>query len=185
MRFSREMLITILLALSLGIPSIAKGDSAVIGNWFITDVEAQSKFNRGAIWSGLFTSYDGQIRDASGFYKPQKTSFYTKAKIGRAIGNHFVWVNLYHDNGYEASLIDVEPLNAFGFGALYSRGRLSFILNVEGTIRIGGQTIERPCFDQFQRRFHCGTGYIWEDSRNFHLQHPFAKTGTLKLVYQF
>lgn len=185
MRFSREILATIVLALSLGIPSIVKGDSTVIGNWFITDVEAQSKFNRGAIWSGLFTSYDGHLRDASEFYKPKILSFYTKAKIGRTIGNHFVWVNLYHDNGYEASLIDVKPLNAFGFGALYSKERLSIILNVEGAIRIGGQTIERPCFDQFKRRFHCGTGYIWEDSINHHLQHPIAKTGALKLVYQF
>ena len=40
---------------------------------------------------------------------------------------------------------------------------LKFIFGFNNAFKIGGSIKEKPCYDKFDREFHCGTGQPWID----------------------
>ena len=60
--------------------------------------------------------------------------------------------------------MQTRPMAGLGIGAAIGLGAQTMLsLRAENIIRLGGQTSEQPCYDDFSRRFHCGTGMAWTD----------------------
>ena len=43
---------------------------------------------------------------------------------------------------------------------------LKFIFGFNNAFKIGGSIKEKPCYDKFDREFHCGTGQPWVDYKH-------------------
>ena len=74
---------------------------------------------------------------------------------------------IYLDNGYDSALLDVDPLYYFSLSAKYHLGenkKLKVVL--DPIIKFGGGVTESPCYDDFSRAFHCGTGMAWSDAQS-------------------
>ena len=78
-------------------------------------------------------------------------------------------VPLALDAGYDAELMQTRPMAGLGIGAAIDFGAQTVLsLRAENILRLGGQTSEQPCYDDFRRRFHCGTGMAWTDYQTSH-----------------
>jgi hypothetical protein len=42
---------------------------------------------------------------------------------------------------------------------------LTLGLHLHDALQAGGKVTERPCYDGFERQFHCGTGLPWTDAQ--------------------
>ena len=68
------------------------------------------------------------------------------------------------DNGYNSTLIDVDPLYYLSLSTKYHLGKIKNKVIVDPIIKYGGGVTESPCYDDFRRAFHCGTGLAWSDA---------------------
>ena len=178
------LVLLVVLSQAISKPTAAS-NTFVLGNVFITDTTLENKFVRGEIWSGMFSSYDGRARDASRFFKPKSEQFYLNTKLGLASAQGASWLNIYFDNGYVSDLLIVKPIVSLGFGSIFKQGNHAFSFNMNHILSFEGWTEERPCYDQFKRKFHCGTGLAWTESKSYHLNHDLKPTLQLKYSIKF
>lgn len=154
------VLIMVLLALPVG--AVRAGDIALI-SLHGTNEHAGSK-----VWSGKFRAPNGRDYNAGEFYKSRKPEFSATGIFmlnGQKRVSFLLPVSL--DAGYDAELYQAEPLASLGFGAAITLTRQSVLsLRVDNLFVAGGDVSEKPCYDGYRRRYHCGSGLAWTDFEN-------------------
>jgi hypothetical protein len=130
-------------------------------------VEANGNFDRVDVWSGKFIDLSGNLWDTSEYYFQENESFNASLFFNHKYKKLSITSKIFLDNGYNSSLIDVDPLYYMSLSAKYHLGenkKLKVVL--DPIIKFGGGVTESPCYDDFRRAFHCGTGMSWSDAQS-------------------
>ena len=133
----------------------------------LVKVEANGNFERLEVWSGKFTDLSGNLWDVSKYYSQENESFNASLFFNHNFNKFSLTSKIYLDNGYDSALLDVDPLYYFSLSAKYHLGenkKLKVVL--DPIIKFGGGVTESPCYDNFRRAFHCGTGIAWSDAQS-------------------
>lgn len=154
----RLLFLTISLALLHTAPSRA-GDVRLI------HLEAANTHLASQVWRGVFRGLNGEDYNTRAFYKSQKPEF---SASGIFLLNPKQRVSLLLpvalDAGYQATLYQAQPMFGLGIGAAISLSKYSVLsLKADNLLVAGGRVSERPCYDGYRRRFHCGSGQSWTD----------------------
>ena len=131
----------------------------------LVKVEANGNFERVDVWSGKFIDLSGNLWDTSEHYSQENESFNASLFFNHKFNKLSLASKIYLDNGYNSALIDVDPLYYISLSAKYKLGenkKLKVIL--DPIMKFGGGVTESPCYDDFRRAFHCGTGMAWSDA---------------------
>ena len=117
------------------------------------------------VWHGHFTALNGAFFNTAHFYRNRDLALSASAIWAKPMNEHVsLLLPLALDAGYDAELMQTRPMAGLGIGAAIGLGAQTMLsLRAENIIRLGGQTSEQPCYDDFSRRFHCGTGMAWTD----------------------
>lgn len=128
-------------------------------------IEPQHAASR--VWHGHFTAMNGKFFNTAHFYRNRNVALSASAIWAKPMSEHVsLLLPLALDAGYDAELMQTRPMAGLGIGAAIGFGPQTMLsLRAENIIRLGGQTSEQPCYDDFRRRFHCGTGMAWTDYR--------------------
>lgn len=139
-------------------------------------------------WTGHFTALNGKQYQLSQFYKNRR-NLAINLKAGIEIfrnANLKISLPVHFDNGYKADLYEAERFLGFGVSVYYApRKNLFLSFNMVDIVQFGGQTKERPCYDDFRREFHCGTGYAWTDMKHNLDQHHVQTNIQARVLYLF
>lgn len=116
-------------------------------------------------WEGRFTGLNGKAYNATRFYDNEAPEFSATAMWARPMSERVsLLVPLSFDAGYDADLLRTTPLAGLGIGAAIALDADTMMsVRFDNVLTVGGRSEERPCYDAFQRRFHCGTGMAWTD----------------------
>lgn len=117
------------------------------------------------IWRGRFTALNGAFFNTAHFYRNRDVALSANAIWAKPMTERVsLLLPLALDAGYDAALMQTRPMAGLGIGAAIGLGAQTMLsVRAENLIRLGGQTSEQPCYDDFRRRFHCGTGMAWTD----------------------
>ena len=133
----------------------------------LVKVEANGNFERVDVWSGKFIDLSGNLWDTSEYYSQANESFNASLFFNHNFNKFSLTSKIYLDNGYDSVLLDIDPLYYFSLSAKYHLGenkKLKVVL--DPIIKFGGGVTESPCYDDFRRAFHCGTGIAWSDAQS-------------------
>ena len=133
----------------------------------LVKIEANGNFERLEVWSGKFTDLSGNLWDVSNYYSQENESFNASLFFNHSFNKFSLTSKIYLDNGYDSALLDIDPLYYFSLSAKYHLGenkKLKVVL--DPMIKFGGGVTESPCYDDFRRAFHCGTGMSWSDAQS-------------------
>lgn len=133
----------------------------------LVKVEANENFERLEVWSGKFIDLSGNLWDVSKYYAQTNESLNASLFFNHNFNKLSLTSKIYLDNGYNSALLDIDPLYYFSLSAKYHLGenkKLKVIL--DPIIKFGGGVTESPCYDDFRRAFHCGTGMAWSDAQS-------------------
>ena len=119
-------------------------------------------------WSGVFKDYTGKEWDVQEFYQNDQTSFAIKPEFLLIYNsNNFTEFSVYADNGYKSDLFRVQPKIHIDQTTYFKITKNSF-LGINTYLELFGGVDESPCYDDFRREYHCGTGLAWSDSYSYH-----------------
>ena len=119
-------------------------------------------------WSGVFKDYTGKEWNVQEFYKNDQLSFAIKPKFLLIYNsNNFTELSIYGDNGYKSDLFRVKPKINIDQTTYFKITKNSF-LGINTYLEFFGGIDESPCYDDFRREYHCGTGLAWSDSYPYH-----------------
>ncbi len=119
-------------------------------------------------WSGVFKDYTGKEWNLEEFYKNDQLSFTIKPEFLLTYNsNNFTEFSVYADNGFKSDLFIVQPKIIFDQTSYFKITENSF-LGINTIFDLFGGVIESPCYDDFRREYHCGTGLAWSDSYPYH-----------------
>ena len=134
-------------------------------NMSLTKLTFAPQHGASRVWQGHFTALNGQFFNTEHLYRNRDVSLSASAIWSKPMGQRVsLMLPVALDAGYDAALMQTRPMAGLGIGATIGLGVQTMLsLRAENLIRIGGQTSEQPCYDDFRRRFHCGTGMAWTD----------------------
>lgn len=143
-------------------PSISPAAAADVQ---LVSLTAVSQHAASKVWSGRFRGVNGRDYNASAFYKSTKPQLSATGLLMINPQDRFSWLlPISIDAGYHADLYQADPLASIGFGTAVSLDAHSVLtLRVDNLLVSGGKISERPCFDSYRRRYHCGSGLAWTD----------------------
>ena len=119
-------------------------------------------------WSGGFKDYNGKEWNVKEFYKNDQISFAIKPEFLLIHNpNNFTEFSVYADNGYQSDLFTVQSKINIEQTTYFKITKNSY-LGINTYFEFFGGVKEKPCFDDFRREYHCGTGLAWSDSFPFH-----------------
>jgi hypothetical protein len=192
---------TILLASSLGqvaaneVPAKVAENNEIISNISLLGLSASSTYSRTSVWSGIFTDFAGKAWNVSKFYKNKMIPLTAELTVGQSIERvdfvskeplllFFVLHKLNFDLGYSSDLYTAQPYISWSPQVVYSQNKsITISIGVQHLLSIGGGVSERPCFDDFDREFHCGTGLPWITYEN--KSKDFSPTRSLFVSVQY
>ena len=138
--------------------------------WKLLSFQAGNQHSASMVWRGKFKGLNGQLYDASDFYQSSHSSFSARAILSKTVNlpgvpHPISWLlPISVDAGYEAKLYQAAPFVSFGLGAAAKLAPQTVLsLRMDNAFRMGGDINEQPCYDGFQRQYHCGTGFAWSD----------------------
>ena len=145
---------------------LASSAAALSDNgWKLEKLDGAAFYSQSDVWHGRFVALNGKAFDASEFYKPTYQGFFLDGILTYGLGGHGVLaVPFLFDAGYRSALFVAEPLLSLGFGYTRSLENFGFYIGSRHALKIGGAIEEKPCIDDFNREFHCGTGMAWVDA---------------------
>lgn len=153
---------------------------------FLTKLDGGEGLRYLDVWSGRFNDYSGKPWDVSAYYKPLNSVFYISGTLTIVSQNWAISPTFYADSGYRSLLLNAEPMFNLGIA-------LSFNLTNKTTMTFSDNAIysqygtvsEKPCYDSFDRSYHCGTGLSWPDSLPYQLSRKRSHLYKLKLTTRF
>ena len=164
-------------------PSYSKASELEV---FLTQLDGGEGLRYLDVWSGRFDDYSGTSWDVSSYYKPMNTVFYISGSFTVLSKKWALSPTFYADSGYRSSLLNAEPMLNLGMTLsfnLTSRTAISFSDNA--VYSHFGEVSEKPCYDSFDRSYHCGTGLSWLDSFPYHRSRRYPHISKLTLVSRF
>ena len=132
-------------------------------NIIFADTKGSSNYLQTHVWGGNFTAPNGEKFHLGNYYKSQNTEINLKTNILYKINSNLLIFPVNFDNGYKSNLLEVKPIYSMGFLISKELENLKFIFGFNNAFKIGGSIKEKPCYDKFDREFHCGTGQPWID----------------------
>ena len=171
----------------LSAPTAKADDFAQIAVQRITYIQAESNHLIAPVWSGFFTAYNGTHYDVTSFYESTRVHFNFKTALNIYNTPRLrLDVPMHFDNGYKATLQQTSRYMGLGIAAYGQlRRNLSASLHVFDLLQHGGKTREQPCYDDFSRAFHCGTGHAWTDVADVVNQRYIKPSVQMNLFYSF
>lgn len=161
MKNRREMLTSRLLT---GAMISAVSMSACADKWDLVGVTGESTYSQSSVWIGRPTGLNGKQYDFSSFYKAENLRFHFQGTATYQISDNFLLTLPFKfDAGYKSQLYDASPQINLGLGAIYGDNNLVVNFGLSNILSFGGKVTERPCYDSFDRAFHCGTALPWID----------------------
>tara|TARA_B110000858_G_scaffold145619_1_gene165455 strand:- start:94 stop:624 length:531 start_codon:yes stop_codon:yes gene_type:complete len=152
----------------------------------IIKVELNNDYNRTTVWTGNFIDYSGHQWDVSNYYDNKIESFHAGIFLSHEINGIDFTSKLYLDNGYDSTLYNVKPLAYISIAADYQYSEnKSFKLMLDPIIQYGGSVSESPCFDDFRRAYHCGTGLNWTDAISGNHLRTYDLESFIKIKFKF
>ena len=142
--------------------NISKAETRLIS------LEANNVYTGVKPWSGHFTDYAGREWNVSHFYQNKKTPLYIKPKFLTIHNDRtFTEFSLFFDNGYKSDLFESKERLILDQTTHFKTSQNTFI-GFMTSMEFSDGIVERPCYDDFRRQYHCGTGLAWSDSHNYH-----------------
>lgn len=132
-------------------------------NIIFADTEGSSNYSQTHVWDGNFIAPNGKKFHLGNYYKSQNTEINLKTNILYKINSNLLIFPVNFDNGYKSNLLVVKPIYSMGFLISKELENFKFIFGFNNAFKIGGSIKEKPCYDKFDREFHCGTGQPWID----------------------
>ena len=132
-------------------------------NIIFADTKGSSNYLQTHIWDGNFTAPNGDKFHLGNYYKSQNTEINLKTNILYKMNSNLLIFPVNFDNGYKSNLLEVKPIYSMGFLISKELENLKLIFGFNNAFKIGGSIKEKPCYDKFDREFHCGTGQPWSD----------------------
>ena len=167
----RRFLLILGLAASC-LPSLSAAFEISARDFRLLGISGDSDFRKLRVWSGRFTDFSGKSWDTANLYQSDRPHFNVTATVLHRLSDRFyVAHGIRLDNGYRSSLFEMTPEVNYNptFAYVHSKAT-TFSLKLFGFLRYGGDVKEKPCVDDFDREFHCGTGLPWSDSHGVHLK---------------
>lgn len=125
---------------------------------------AKSEHRHSVAWSGVFKSLDGNVHDASRYFKSKRIEGYVEGTFEYTLTNQLSIVLPFEvDLGYHSVLYKAEPSLALGLGFAVAGETWAITTSIDRAFSFGGNIVETPCVDSLEREFHCGTGIPWSD----------------------
>ena len=159
-------LFALMLSVALGLAlALVPATQAQAEDITLVSLKAQSEHLGSKVWSGKFRGLNGRDYNASEFYQSENPEFSATALLMLQPQQAVSWLlPISVDAGYQSKLYAAAPLASIGFGAAISLNRLSVLtVRADNLLVAGGAVSERPCYDGYRRRYHCGTGLAWTD----------------------
>jgi hypothetical protein len=153
---------------------------------FLTQLDGGDGLRYLDVWSGRFDDYSGKSWDVASLYKPMNTVFYIRGSFTVLSEKWALSPTFYADSGYRSPLLNAEPMLNVGITLAFnltSRTTISFSDNA--VYSRFGEVSEMPCYDTFDRSYHCGTGLSWLDSFPYHRSRVYPQMSKLTLVSRF
>ena len=152
-------------------------------------------FRRG-VWTGRFMDFAGKQWDVSHYYKAKYQIIRGNVIFGQAIDQKqeskksktviFFLHRIDFDTGFKSALYQAQPFISWSpTGIVSLNERLSLVVGLHNLFSLGGHTRESPCFDDFRREFHCGTGIPWSDYPNKKTRYSPSKELQISVRYVF
>lgn len=130
----------------------------------IVNVNAASQHISSTPWSGKFKTLDGAQYNVSHYYEPENFLFSGDATLSVALSDSLeLLIPLSLDAGYRSSLFQTKPFFSAGLGLVLLLDSSALVFTATNIGQVGGETSERPCVDELDRKFHCGLGIPWSD----------------------
>ena len=147
---------------------VASFKMAQAGDISLVSLHGASQHNGSKVWSGKFRAPNGLDYNAGDFYKSRKPEFSATGIFMLNGDKRVSWLlPVSLDAGYDAQLYQAQPLASIGMGAAITLSRHSVLsMRIDNVLVAGGDVSERPCYDGYRRRYHCGSGLAWTDFEN-------------------
>ena len=150
----------------------------------LVKIEADDNFDRVEVWGGAFTDISGEVWDTSEFYNNQNEIYNASLFFKNEIDKFYFLSKIYVDSGYKSALMVVDPLYYISLSANYNLGKNEKIKFVMDPIfKIGGGVTELPCYDDFRRSYHCGTGMAWSDAQSGGFLKKYDQDQSISIYY--
>lgn len=150
-------------------------------------LHAEDRHMTSQVWSGHFRALNGDNHDMAHFYAPQRPqlNIRTAFTISKSSRLRFA-VPMHYDHGYRAALYQATPYFGIGFiGQWAVRDNLVLGFHMHDGLQSGGDIIERPCHDDLERAFHCGSGLPWSDAQTLLQDRQIYPSGKITLHLRF
>lgn len=162
----------------------------------LISINAETTNRRSGVWTGRFVDFAGNHWDVSRFYEAKYQIISGNVVIGQAIDRKqeskksetviFFLHRIDFDTGFKSALYEAQPFISWSpTGIVSLNEHLSLAVGVQNLFSLGGHTRESPCFDDFRREFHCGTGLPWSDYPNKKTRFSPAKKLQVSIRYVF
>jgi len=163
MNVSRAAASTSLLAAML-----LASESSLASGFVISNLEGSSSHVQSSVWTGRPLGLNGKRYDFTDLYASKRFEFNVSGLAHFAVNDKAVISLPFSlDAGYDSDLLSTEPSILLGFGITKNWSNHSVSFMSQNILRIGGKVRERPCYDSFDREFHCGTALPWSDIAPF------------------
>ena len=175
------MKILILTLLSLLVSKTVYGSNLIQFN----NSQGSNSYSQSMIWSGNFIAPNGKKFQLGDFYKSKNIELNLKTNLVYKLNSSLIVIPIKFDNGYKSDLLNVSPIYSMGLIISKKIKNFNILVGVDNLIKLGGKINEQPCFDEFKREFHCGTGKPWTDYQGKSIYNYYQDKLIFRMVYNF
>ena len=175
------MKIIILTLISLLVSNTVFGSDLIHFN----NSQGSNAYSQSMIWSGNFVAPNGKKFQLGNFYKSKNIELNLKTNLVYKLNSSLIIFPIKFDNGYKSDLLNVSPIYSLGLIMSKQIKNFNILVGVDNLLKLGGNIIEKPCFDKFKREFHCGTGKPWTDYQGENIYNYYQDKLILRMTYNF
>ena len=175
------MKILILTLLSLLVSKTVYGTSLIQ----FENSQGSNTYSQSMIWSGNFVAPNGKQFQLGDFYRSKDIELNLKTNLVYKSTSSLLVIPIKFDNGYKSDLLNVTPIYSVGLIMSKKIKNFNILVGVDNLIKLGGNINEKPCFDEFKRKFHCGTGKPWTDYQGKNIYNYYQDRLIFRMTYNF
>mgnify|MGYP001193406726 CR=1 FL=1 len=170
----------IILSISFNYQSVANHNIKLL------EINGSNNYSMSNVWEGNFTAANGKNFYLGKYYQSLNSELSINGKLLIDLReDYFLILPFAYDNGYKSDLFRASPIISTGFSVYKRYQNLMVGFGFDNLFLEGGDIIEFPCIDMYNREFHCGTGVPWVDYEKIKINANFSKTAKILLNLRF
>ncbi len=128
------------------------------------------------------TDYVDREHDITRFYTPEDPKVSVN---GYAVINKDIKLDFSFNNGLKTKKLEVTNKKYIGISKYFIDKKQENIFIIGGSTSWGGDLINQPCTDSYNREYYCATLDFWDEYENKIVDNPVENTISIKYIHKF